>query len=109
MKTTCPPCTGNCNQGRTCPTRSVGIAGIDANTAARREWLDSIQGKRLFRLGERSKTALILAFFLLAYGVVGRLDYEDELMRRAELDAYTNALATCQNDRFLITANTQGE
>lgn len=109
MKTTCPPCTGNCNQGRTCPTRSVGIAGIDANTAARREWLASIQGKRQFRLGERSKTALILAFFLLAYGVVGRLDYEDELMRMAELDAYTNALATCQNDRFLITANTKGE
>ena len=109
MKTTCPPCTGNCNQGRTCPTRSVGIAGIDVNTASRREWLASIQGKRQLRLGERSKTALILAFFLLAYGIVGRLDYEDELMRRAELDAYTNALATCQNDRFLITANTQGE
>ena len=106
MKTTCPPCTGNCNQGRTCPSRFV---GIDANTATRREWLASIQGKRKFRLGERSKTALILAFFLLAYGVVGRLDYEDELMRRAELDAYTKALATCQNDRFLITANEVSE
>lgn len=108
MKNTCPPCFGNCNQGRSCPARS-GIAGIDANTAARREWLSGLQGKRQFRLGERAKTALILAFFLLAYGIVGRLDYEDELMRRAELDAYTNALATCQSDRFLITANIQGE
>lgn len=104
MKTTCPPCTGNCNQGRTCPTRSVGIAGIDVNTAARREWLASIQGKRL-NFGERSKTALILAVFLLAYGIVGRLDYEDELMRMAELDAYTNALARCNSPAAFLTSN----
>lgn len=90
-------------------TAPTAITGIDANTAARRAWLAHIQGKRPLRIREHLKTALFLVLILAAYGLVGHLDHEDELMRRAELDAYTNALATCQNDRFLITANTQGE
>ena len=90
-------------------TAPTAITGIDANTAARRAWLAHIQGKRPLRIREHLKTALFLVLILAAYGLVGHLDHEDELMRRAELDAYTNALATCQNERFLITANTQGE
>lgn len=85
------------------------ITGIDANTAARRAWLAHIQGKRPLRIREHLKTALFLVLILAAYGLVGHLDHEDELMRRAELDAYTNALATCQNERFLITANEVSE
>ena len=81
----------------------------DANTAARRAWLAHIQGKRPLRIREHLKTALLLGLILAAYGLVGHLDHEDELMRRAELDAYTNALATCQNERFLITANEVSE
>ena len=81
----------------------------DANTASRRAWLASLQGKRRLRIREHLKTALFLVLILAAYGLVGHLDHEDELMRRAELDAYTNALATCQNERFLITANEVSE
>ena len=81
----------------------------DANTAARRAWLAHIQGKRPLRIRAHLKTALFLLLILSAYGLVGHRDHEDELMRRAELDAYTNALATCQNELFLITTNTQGE
>ena len=91
-----------------CPPR-LAITGTDANTAARRAWLASLQGKRPLRIREHLKTALVLVLILAVYGLVGHLDHEDELLRRAELDAYTNALATCQNERFLITANTQGE
>lgn len=91
-----------------CPPR-LAITGTDANTAARRAWLASLQGKRPLRIREHLKTALVLVLILAVYGLVGHLDHEDELLRRAELDAYSNALATCQNERFLITANTQGE
>lgn len=91
-----------------CPPHFA-ITGTDANTAARRDWLASLQGKRPLRIREHLKTALVLVLILAVYGLVGHLDHEDELLRRAELDAYTNALATCQNERFLITANTQGE
>ena len=90
-------------------TAPTAITGIDANTAARRAWLAHIQGKRPLRIREHLKTALFLVLILAAYGLVGHLDHEDELMRRAELDAYTNALATCQNERFLITANEVSE
>ena len=85
------------------------ITGTDANTAARRAWIASLQGKRPLRIREHLKTALFLVLILAAYGLVGHLDHEDELMRRAELDAYTNALATCQKERFLITANEVSE
>ena len=93
----------------TCCHPNSAITGTDANTAARRAWLASLQGKRPLRIREHLKTALVLVLILAVYGLVGHLDHEDELLRRAELDAYTNALATCQNERFLITANTQGE
>ena len=93
----------------TCRHPNFAITGTDANTAARRAWLASLQGNRPLRIREHLKTALVLVLILAVYGLVGHLDHEDELMRRAELDAYTNALATCQNERFLITANTQGE
>ncbi len=93
----------------TCCPPHFAITGTDANTAARRAWLASLQGKRPLRIREHLKTALVLVLILAVYGLVGHLDHEDELLRRAELDAYTNALATCQNERFLITANTQGE
>lgn len=93
----------------TCRHPHFAITGTDANTAARRAWLASLQGKRPLRIREHLKTALVLVLILAVYGLVGHLDHEDELLRRAELDAYTNALATCQNERFLITANTQGE
>ena len=33
------------------------------------------------------------------------LDYEDELMRMAELDAYTNALARCNSPAAFLTTN----
>ena len=91
-----------------CPPHSA-ITGTDANTAARRAWLASLQGKRPLRIREHLKTALVLVLILAVYGLVGHLDHEDELLRRAELDAYTNALATCQNERFLITANEVSE
>ena len=93
----------------TCCPPHFAITGTDANTAARRAWLASLQGKRPLRIREHLKTALFLVLILAAYGLVGHLDHEDELMRRAELDAYTNALATCQNERFLITANEVSE
>lgn len=37
---------------------------------------------------EHLKTALVVAAFLLAYGVVGHFDYEDELNREASLNAF---------------------
>jgi len=93
----------------TCCPPHFAITGTDANTAARRAWLASLQGKRPLRIREHLKTALVLVLILAVYGLVGHLDHEDELLRRAELDAYTNALATCQNERFLITANEVSE
>ena len=93
----------------TCRHPHFAITGTDANTAARRAWLASLQGKRPLRIREHLKTALVLVLILAVYGLVGHLDHEDELLRRAELDAYTNALATCQNERFLITANEVSE
>ena len=93
----------------TCRHPNFAITGTDANTAARRAWLASLQGKRPLRIREHLKTALVLVLILAVYGLVGHLDHEDELLRRAELDAYTNALATCQNERFLITANEVSE
>ena len=81
------------------------ITGIDANTAVRRAWLASLQGKRPLRIREHLKTALFLVLILAAYGLVGHLDYEDELMRRAELDAYTNALARCNSQAAFLTSN----
>lgn len=41
------------------------------------------------------KAIAIMLGILLAYGLVGRMDYEDELARQAERDAYTKALAMC--------------
>lgn len=87
-----------------CPPR-LAITGTDANTAARRAWLASLQGKRPLRIREHLKTALVLVLILAVYGLVGHLDHEDELLRRAELDAYTNALARCNSPAALLTSN----
>ena len=86
-------------------TAPTAITGIDANTAARRAWLASIQGKRPLRIREHLKTATVLVLILAAYGLVGHLDHEGELMRRAELDAYTNALASCNSPAAFLTSN----
>jgi hypothetical protein len=46
------------------------------------------------------RNAAYLLLILLAYGIVGRMDYEDELRRekdRAEMTAYTRALVQCVN------------
>lgn len=37
---------------------------------------------------ENVKTALVLLVLLLLYGLVGRMDYEDEVMREAESNSY---------------------
>lgn len=39
---------------------------------------------------ENAKTVLVLLVLLLLYGLVGRMDYEDELMREAESKPYTH-------------------
>lgn len=43
-------------------------------------------------MSERIKTALAVAAFMLAYGVVGHFDYEDELNREASLNAFRNTI-----------------
>jgi hypothetical protein len=76
---------------------------IDAHTTARRAWLKSLQPRTPFirRHGENLKNALLLAVLLLAFGIVGRMDYEDalatEVALNAERDAYTMALSHCIN------------
>lgn len=37
---------------------------------------------------ENVKTVLVLLALLLLYGLVGRMDYEDEVMREAESNSY---------------------
>lgn len=37
---------------------------------------------------ENAKTALVILVLLLLYGLVGRMDYEDEVMREAEANSY---------------------
>lgn len=37
---------------------------------------------------ENVKTVLVLLVLLLLYGLVGRMDYEDEVMREAESNSY---------------------
>lgn len=37
---------------------------------------------------ENAKTVLVLLVLLLLYGFVGRMDYEDEVMREAESNSY---------------------
>lgn len=39
--------------------------------------------KRQRRIPEALKTAGLLAFFILAYGIVGRMDYEDAVAMEA--------------------------
>jgi hypothetical protein len=41
------------------------------------------------------KEAMLILIILLAYGLVGRMDYDDEVRREAEMAAYTRALAHC--------------
>ncbi|MDR0672898.1 MAG: hypothetical protein LBF93_04375 [Zoogloeaceae bacterium] len=43
------------------------------------------------------KTAAVIVFILLAFGIVGSMDYEDAIALEAERDAYTRALANCVN------------
>lgn len=43
------------------------------------------------------KTAAVIVFILLAFGIVGSMDYEDAVALEAERDAYTRALANCVN------------
>lgn len=70
-----------------------GTAMRDANTDARRIWLGSLQGKH--RIGENLKTALALVALLACYSIVGRIDYEEELMQQAEQNSYV--MAGCSN------------
>lgn len=66
MKSCCEHHRFNCNQGRTCPLRKV----------------RSLNPGRL-------KVALCLACFFLTYGVVGRMDYEDQVAQEAPRPAPT--------------------
>lgn len=50
----------------------------DPHTAQRRA---SLNGRR--RIPEALKTAGFIAFFILAYGIVGRMDYEDAVAMEA--------------------------
>ena len=50
----------------------------DAHTTQRRA---SLKGQR--RIPEALKTAGFIAFFILAYGIVGRMDYEDAVAMEA--------------------------
>lgn len=54
----------------------------DAHTTQRRA---SLNGQR--RIPEALKTAGLLAFLILAYGIVGRMDYEDALAMEAAAKA----------------------
>lgn len=56
MKSCCEYHRVNCNQGRRCPMRKP---------------------RHLIR--EKSKTVAFIAGFVLALGLMGRMDYEDEL------------------------------
>lgn len=82
----------------------------DANTAARHAWLASLQGRPRSRIGDSLMTVLFLVLILTAYGVVGRLDYEDELMRQAERNASPQDHARCNATPLFMTSNApQGE
>lgn len=60
MKSCCEYHRFNCNQGRTCPMRKV---------------------RSLTR--DQVKVAICLLFIFVAYGVMGTMDYEDELAAQA--------------------------
>lgn len=67
---------------------------IDFNTATRRNRLSGIQ-RRSF--AERFKPAAILLLIFIAYGIVGRMDYEDEL-------ASSQQAATAQPQVVLVAS-----
>ena len=48
-------------------------------------------------LKDAAKTAALIVFILLAFGIVGRMDYEDALAVEAERDAATRALVNRVN------------
>lgn len=82
----------------------------DANTAGRRAWLAVLQGNPRSRIGDSLKTALFLVLILTAYGIVGRLDYEDELMWQAERNSCPQDHAPCNAAPLFMTSNApQGE
>jgi hypothetical protein len=53
-------------------------------------------------MSENLKTAAVIALLLIAYGIVGTLDYQDAIAQEAALnaerDAWTWALDKCIND-----------
>jgi hypothetical protein len=64
---------------------------VDYHTEQRQAWL------RKSRLSDNAMTALAVIAIILAFGVVGSMDYEDALAAEieAERDAYTWALDKC--------------
>ena len=55
----------------------------DHNTAARMAMI----GRKRFRISENAKAALAVVALFLAYGIVGRMDYEDALAMEAAAKA----------------------
>ena len=55
----------------------------DHNTAARMAMI----GRKRFRISENAKAALAIVALFLAYGIVGRMDYEDALAMEAAAKA----------------------
>lgn len=52
-------------------------------------------------MSENKKVAIGLLVLLIAFGVVGRMDYEDEVLREQEAKLFTRALANCQNQSMI--------